>query len=370
MALEIIFIIFYVSSFIHIIFYILSLAKLNQFRPKDHILDIEDKPASIIICANNEIDNLKKLIPRLLSQAYMDFEIIVVDDRSTDGTYEYLIEEKESNTNLKVVRIDWTPEHINAKKYALTLGIKSAINELMIMTDADCEPVSSNWLKQMINQFNGNVDFVLGFSYYKKLPGFLNFFIRYETLQTAILYITMALSGMPYMGVGRNIGYKRSFFLSKRGFNKFQKVTGGDDDLFVNKYSTSKNTVVVLHPESVIISAPKNKLNDFIVQKIRHISVSKLYRLRHKILIGLFSFSKILFWILGLSLMILSYKILWVTGLFSIQLLLLLWVYNRFTKILKIQFELYGLWLMDFVYILYLIIFSLKAFTAKNIRWS
>ena len=172
------------------------------------------------------------------------------------------------------------------------------------------------------------------------------------------------------MGVGRNIGYKRSFFLSKKGFNKFLNVTGGDDDLFVNEHSSSKNTVVALHPESVILSEPKNKFGDYITQKIRHISVSKLYRLEHKMLIGFYSFSKILFWITGLSLIILSYKILWVTGLFSIQLLLLLWVYNRFTKILKIKYELYGLWLMEFVYIIYLVIFSVRAFTAKKIKWN
>ena len=180
----------------------------------------------------------------------------------------------------------------------------------------------------------------------------------------------MALLGMPYMGVGRNIGYKRSFFLSKKGFNKFLKVTGGDDDLFVNRYSTSKNTVVVLEPESVIISEPKNTLSEFIIQKIRHISVSKLYKFKHKFLIGLFSFSKILFWITGLSLLILTYNIYWTAGLFSMQLLLLLWVYDRFTKILKVKYEIWGLWFMDFVYISYLIIFSLRAFTARKVRWN
>jgi len=370
MALEISLVLFFVSSFIHISLYVLTMMKLSRFKSRDHILDIEDKPASIIVCAHNEIDNLKNYLPKFLAQAYVNFEVVVVDDRSTDGTYEYLLKKQEKHPNLRLVRVEWTPEHVNAKKYALTLGIKGAQNDLLVMTDADCEPVSANWLKQMVSQYNGETDFVLGFSYYKKYPGLLNLFIRYETLQTAILYITMALSGMPYMGVGRNIGYKRSFFLSKKGFNKFLKVTGGDDDLFVNQYSTSKNTVAVLHPESVIFSEPKVKFGDFLIQKIRHISVSKLYRFKHKLLIGIFSLSKMLFWILGLSLIILNYEILWVAGLFLIQLLLILWVYNRFTRILKVKYELWGIWLMDFVYISYLIIFSLRAFTAKKIKWS
>ena len=370
MALEITFILFLVATIVQITFYFLSLTKLNRQKSDNTSQDIEDKPASVIVCAHNEIKNLKNLIPKLLKQAHANYEVVVVDDRSTDGSYEYLLKEKETYDNLNLVRIDWTPEHVNAKKYALTLGIKSAQNEIMIMTDADCEPVSSNWLKQMTNQFNEETDFALGFSYYKNLPGFLNLFIRYETLQTAILYFTMALSGMPYMGVGRNIGYKKSFFLSKKGFNKFLNVTGGDDDLFVNKHSSAKNTVVVLHPESVVLSEPKRTFSGYLRQKIRHISVSKLYRFKHKLLIGIFSFSKILFWILGLSLILHSYKTLWIAALFSIQLLLLLWVYNRFTKILKVKYELYSLWLMEFVYISYLVIFSLRAFMAKRIKWN
>jgi glycosyltransferase involved in cell wall biosynthesis len=370
MALEITLNLFLIVSVVHITFYLLSLIKLGRFRPENDIQDDDEKPASIIVCSHNEKENLKNLIPKLLSQTYTNFEVIVVDDRSNDGSYEYLLNEKQTNSALKLVRIDWTPEHVNPKKYALTLGIKSAQNDIMVMTDADCEPVSSNWLKQMANKFDDKTDFVLGFSYYKRYPGFLNLFIRYETLQTALLYITMALSGNPYMGVGRNIGYKRSFFLSRKGFNKFLNVTGGDDDLFVSKHSSARNTVAVLQPESVILSEPKNSFRDYFIQKIRHISVSKMYRFRHKLLIGVFSFSKILFWILGLSLMVLSHKILWIAGLFSIQLLLLLWVYNRFTKILKVKYELYSLWLMEFVYISYLVIFSLSAFTAKKIKWS
>lgn len=370
MTVEILFIVFCISSFIHISFYGLSIFKIYRYRTREHILDFEDKPASIIVCAHNELDNLKRLLPLLLAQAYVNFEVVVVDDRSTDGTFEYLLEEKEKHDNLKVVRVEWTPEHVNAKKYALTLGIKGARHEILIITDADCEPVSYNWLKQMSSQFNGNTDFVLGFSYYSRHPGFLNLFIRYETLQTAILYMTMAMAGMPYMGVGRNIGYKRSFFLSRKGFNKFLKVTGGDDDLFVNKYSSPSNTMVVLHPESVIMSEPKKNFRDYVTQKIRHLSVSKMYRPKHKFLIGLFSFSKIFYWILGALLMALAYKFIWVLPLFFVQMLLLYWGYNRFTKILGIKYESWALWFMDFVYITYLILFSLRAYTAKRIKWN
>jgi len=370
MVLEILFALFSFSTFILVVLNLVSLFKMYRFKPKEHILDFEDKPVSIIVCAHNELANLEALLPRLLAQAYVNFEVVVVDDRSSDGTREFLIEEQKKHSTLKIVRVEWTPDHVNEKKYALTLGIKAASNELLVMTDADCEPVSYNWLKQMVGQFNGQTEFILGMSYYREYPGLLNMFIRYETLHTAMLYITMALSGIPYMGVGRNIGYRKSFFLSNKGFNKILKVTGGDDDLYVNRYSTSRNTVVVLHPESVVLSEPKRSLGEYISQKIRHISVSKMYKFKHKLLIGLISLSKISFWLVGLSLIILMHKIYWTTALFLFQLLLLLWVYDRFTKILKLKYEKWGYWLMDFIYIFYLIAFSLRAFTVKKVKWN
>ena len=178
------------------------------------------------------------------------------------------------------------------------------------------------------------------------------------------------MSGLTYMGVGRNLGYKKSFFLSKKGFSRFLKITGGDDDLFVNMYSTSRNTSVVLHPESVVLSEPKRTFRDFLIQKIRHISVSRFYKLKHKLIIGVFTLSKTLFWVLGFILIILYNNILWVGILFSIQLLVLLWTYYSFTKLLKVKYELWGLWFMDFMYISYSLLFSLRAFTAKKVKWS
>jgi len=370
MVLEYLFIVYVISSSILILFNLLSLFKLKGYKRKEHVLDIEDKPVSIVVCSHNDLDKLKKLLEQLYIQAYTDYEIVVVDDRSNDGTFDYLLEEKQKHKNLNTVRIDNTPNHINSKKYALTLGIKAAQHDSLLLTDADCVPVSINWVNKMRGQFNGSTDFILGFSYYNKYPGFLNFFIRHETIQTGLLYVTLALIGFPYMGVGRNMGYKKSFFLDKKGFNKFQKVTGGDDDLFVNQFANNRNTAVNLDPESLVYSDPKTSFSSYLTQKKRHLSVGKHYRFKHKFILGILALSKIIFWILGLSLLILTYRLYWVAGLFSVQLLLLLWTYHQFKNILKVKYEIVWLWLMDFMYISYLIVFSLSAFTAKRIKWS
>lgn len=370
MAAKVLFFLFCLASLVHVFFYLLALTKLTMYSRRKVRAGTHDKPVSVVVCARNQQHNLRNLVPVLLSQSYDNFEIIIVDDRSEDGTYEYLLEIRNASKNLKIVRIDQTPEHVDAKKYALTIGIKAAGNDMLIFTDADCEPKSSNWLRQMAGSFRKDSDIVLGFSYYGKRPGILNNFIRYETIQTGILYMTMALAGMPYMGVGRNIGYRKSFFLARNGFSKFLKVTGGDDDLFVNAYGRAGNTRVALHPDSVVMSVPKSNFRDYVIQKIRHLSVSRLYKSTHKWVLGLFAMSKTLFWIAGLLCMAVSPYILWVALLFCIQLLVILWVYIIFTRILKIQFGLWGIWIMDFLYILYLNVFSLKAFMARRIKWS
>ena len=198
-----IFFIFLISSIIQLSFYLLSILKISFHRSPEYPHDLEEQPVSIIVCAHNELENLKKLLPVLFSQAYTKFEVVVVDDRSTDDSYEFLYEESLQRNNMKLVRVDYTPGHINEKKYALTLGIKAASNEVLLFTDADCVPVGHNWINSMMKEYVPGATFLIGFSYYKRRKGFLNLLIRHETIQTALQYLTMAKLGLPYMGVGR-----------------------------------------------------------------------------------------------------------------------------------------------------------------------
>src|SRR5690606_33778770 len=122
------------------------------------------------------------------------------------------------------------------KKYGLTLGIKAASHEWILLTDADCRPNSRRWIRSMSRYFDEDTQFVLGFSPYRATAGLLNLFIRFETMLTAIQYFSFGWLGNPYMGVGRNLAYRKSKFLEEKGFNNFLHVTGGDDDLFVNQH--------------------------------------------------------------------------------------------------------------------------------------
>ena len=166
---------------------------------------------SVIICAKDESENLSKNLPSFLEQDYPTFEVIVVNDQSVDGT-KYLLQDLEKKyKNLKVVTID---DHIISrvgKKFALTIGIKTAQYDYILLSDADCATVSNNWIRKMSASFSEK-DIVLGISPYKKQKGLLNKFIRFDEFIVMIQYLSFALAKIPYMGVGRNLGYKKSLF--------------------------------------------------------------------------------------------------------------------------------------------------------------
>ncbi|MCU0326803.1 MAG: glycosyltransferase [Spirosomaceae bacterium] len=267
----------------------------------DHEPNLESKNTkkpgvSIVVAAWNELENLKELLPILEAQEYADFEIIVADDRSYDGTYDYLLFNDGGYSKVIFVRISDVPTHFTAKKYAVTMGIKKATKEIILLTDADCRPTSSQWLAQMVEQLTQGKDIVLGFSPYQYHEGGLNALIRYETFQTAVQYFSFALSKIPYMGVGRNLMYRKELFWASNGFASHLELLGGDDDLFVNQASNKENVAVCISPEAHTISEPKKTWNEWITQKRRHLSVGKRYKFRDKFLLGILALSHVLCW--------------------------------------------------------------------------
>ncbi|MGA0557388.1 glycosyltransferase [Larkinella sp. VNQ87] len=261
-----------------------------------------DPPVSIIVCAWNELENLQTLLPLLDDQVYPTFEVLIMDDRSTDGTREFLEKAAERFEHVRFIRIDREHEHVTPKKYALTTGIRNAAYDIILLTDADCQPAGDYWLAGMVTQLDQpEKQIVLGFGPYKrrKKHGWINRLIRYETLFTAVQYFSMALAGWPYMGVGRNLMYRRKLFLDNKGFYSHIRVLGGDDDLFINEVATARNVAVSLHPATFTYSKPKETVAAWWHQKQRHLSVGKYYKTRNKIGLGMLSLSHVLSWLTG-----------------------------------------------------------------------
>ena len=327
-------------------------------------------PVSVIVCAHDEEKNLRELVPALLKQDYPQFEVIIVEDRCNDGTYDFLLKATKHDLRLKMVRVQHLPAHVNGKKFALTLGIRAASFEWVLLTDADCRPTGNQWIGSMAAAFDDAKQIVLGYSPYRHLPGYLNSFIRFESLITGIQFIGWALLGRPYMGMGRNLAYRKSLFLNNKGFNNYLGTTGGDDDLFVNQHATQGTTAVILGADSLMPSAPKNSWSDFFYQKLRHLSVGKYYKASDKVVLGFFSFTWVLTWILVFPVMFTGQGVnnfLW-TG-FVAREVVLIGVAQRASRMLGDRFEAWKTPLLDFNYAIYYLGTGLVALISKRVRW-
>ena len=264
-------------------------------------------PVSVVICAKNEDHNLPEYLPLILSQDYPDYEVVVVDDCSSDNTPDVLREFEKKHKHLKVITVKEDKKHHHGKKFAVMVGIKGAKNEHLLFTDGDCVPTDNQWIKKMMRQFSANTEIVLGYSQYEKKPGFLNKLIRFDTFHIAMQYLSFAKAGSPYMGVGRNLAYKKSLFFKHKGFATHYHIESGDDDLFINQAATRTNTKVELNPESFTVSRVKNTWRGWVEQKRRHLTTWTEYKLSDKILLGIYPFAQIFFWILFFDLLLISY---------------------------------------------------------------
>lgn len=259
----------------------------------------EKYPVSLIVCAKNEAENLQKHIPLLQNQNHPNFEIILINDASIDETLEVMEAFAENDSRIQIVNVKNNEAFWANKKYALTLGIKRAKNKRLVFTDADCYPASNEWLANMASNFSDKKQLVLGYGAYEKRPGFLNKIIRFETLMTALQYFSYAKAGNPYMGVGRNLAYTSALYYENNGFMSHIKIPSGDDDLFVNEAGTSENTAICVNPEAFTYSLPKKKKKKWLIQKKRHYSTAKLYKPKHRFLLGMYYIFNLLFWLLA-----------------------------------------------------------------------
>ncbi|HTO34772.1 MAG TPA: glycosyltransferase [Flavobacterium sp.] len=290
-----------------------SFAKLIKNNPKKI-------PISVIVCAKNEAENVRKFVPILLNQDYPEFEIVLIDDSSSDETLEIFEAFEKESSRIKLVKVINNEAFWANKKFALTLGIKAAKHEYLLFTDADCYPNSENWIKEMSSHFTQQKTIVLGYGAYEKIKGsFLNKLIRFETLLTAVQYFGWAKTGKPYMGVGRNMAYKREEFFKVNGFIDHMKVRSGDDDLFINQAATGKNTTICFTKESFTYSKPRSTFNEWFNQKRRHISTAKHYKISDRILLGLFFFSQFSFFILSAVLLIIQHQWIWVASIIGFR---------------------------------------------------
>lgn len=323
-------------------------------------------PVSVIIAAKNEADNLSKHLSCILTQDYPDFEVIIAVNNTTDHTIHVLETLQQKYAHLKWIQIGLTPENLSPKKYALTQAIKMAKHEYLLFTDADCIPSSQYWIKNMVSAFaDEKTELVLGYSPYKQQNTLLNSFIQYETLFTATQYLGLAALGMPYMGVGRNIAYKKSLF-ERYTFASHIQVFSGDDDLFVNQAANKNNTAIQINTHTWVYSEPKTTWQSWYKQKSRHISTGKQYKISHLLVLGILSLFNFILPFLPFLYFLIQKK-------FYIFAVPLVFVYFGTTVLFRrydIRIKPTHFILLPFLYSLYQAVFSIKGtFSKKQKTW-
>lgn len=215
-------------------------------------MEINYPPLSVILAARNESDNLYENLPIILEQDYPEFEVIIINNQSTDDST-YLLEAiAQQYSNLRVIEVMKNQHLKPGKKLSITLGVKGAKFEHLILTDADCRPASRNWLKSIAENFSNEKQIVLGYGPYKKEKGFLNRLIRFDTTWIGMNYFSMALAKLPYMGVGRNLAYTKTVFNSVSGFKSHYYLPSGDDDLFIQETAKNNNYTIAIKADSFV----------------------------------------------------------------------------------------------------------------------
>ena len=303
-------------------YYWLLFNRLGGFHQPSEPTGREHKkvPVSVVICAHNAHQHLRENLPLILEQDYPEYEVVVVNHSSEDDT-EYLLRNlEEQHPRLTTITIHEDLNFFSGKKFPLSIGIKSAKYDTILLTDADCRPATNHWIDRMQEAYRSKTEIVLGYGAYIRKPGWLNKLIRFDTAHIAIQYLSFALAGIPYMGVGRNLSYKKQLFYRNNGFIAHYRIRSGDDDLFINRVANGSNTALMIHPDAFTLSEPKPTLAEWIIQKRRHLTTSIHYKFTHRWLLGMYTFSAFAFYLLAVFMAARAWSWIPVAGLVFLRL--------------------------------------------------
>ena len=365
---QIIFYTFCLITIIQVVYYLFLFRRLAFYKEEEKTV-IHQHPVSVVVCAKNEAANLAKNLPGILFQNYRTtHEVIVVNDNSDDDSKYVIDEYKKDFKNLNIIELVQEAKFIAGKKFPLSMGIKSSKYETLLLTDADCVPASENWITSMQNGYKDGIEIVLGYGAYNKLPGLLNKLIRFETFLTALQYFSYALAGIPYMGVGRNLSYKKDVFIRNKGFSSINHLQSGDDDLFINKVATKTNTAIVINPEAHTLSEPKKTFKQWIRQKNRHYTTAAFYKPKHKFLLGTYQATSFLFYpLMALSIIFFNW---WMALIvYAFRLIFQAIMYSKSMNKLNEKDLLPWFWLLDIWMFFYQLIFISALWKKPNQNW-
>jgi glycosyltransferase involved in cell wall biosynthesis len=325
-------------TLIQLVIWWVVFGKLARFSPKisvlNKVLPVRNTgsiPVSVVICARNEAVNLRRHLPGILEQQYDgDWEVVVVDDASEDETPDVLCDFQRQYPRLRVVRVG--KKRHGGKKEAVEQGIEAAAFGYLLTTDADCEPASPYWISRMAATWTEKEDISIVLGYGPLRCGLE--WARFEAVYTAVQYFSCALAGMPYMGVGRNLGFTKKAFGQGGGFSAHRAILSGDDDLLVNAVARTGEVGICLHPASFMRSAGKDDWKSWIRQKRRHTEAGKYYRPLHQMALAICSVSHVLHYFLFVCLLFSGFGTVHAVLWFSLRAASVWWLYRPILRLL------------------------------------
>jgi biofilm PGA synthesis N-glycosyltransferase PgaC len=350
--------------------YIINLLPLSRYKNTAGLKEAVYPPVSIVICAKNEDENLTEFLPKVLTQDYPEFEVVVVNDCSYDNTENVIDEFANIFPNLKKVTIKEDGYYKHGKKFALLVGIKGTKHNHLLLTDADCYPSSSQWLKEMASKFSGQKEIILGYGAYEKQNTFLNKLIRFDTFMIAVQYLSAGIKNKAYMGVGRNLAYTKELFFKHKGFSSHYHVNSGDDDLFVNEAADSSNVNVCVSHEAITYSRAKKTFKDWRLQKARHLTTAPLYTAQSKSRLGFSWFSQYFFYLALISLFLSINTMLLIPIFLTLKMIVQLIILNKASKKLNEPDLLFGSVIYEMLILFIYPVFHLYKLFYKPNKWT
>ncbi|MFT6716168.1 MAG: biofilm PGA synthesis N-glycosyltransferase PgaC [Saprospiraceae bacterium] len=340
--------------------------KLIDFKPQ---INTETPPVSVIICAKNELVNLKSFLPFTLNQAYKDFEVIVVVDHSKDGSYEYLTKVAKSNPRLRVFQFE-EKKVSDGKKDALQFGINQASHEHLLLTDADCHPTSIHWIKHMASGFSDENQLVLGIGTYKSSGNkLLSTIIQWDSLMVAIQYLSYALQGNTYMSVGRNVAYTKSLFYAVSGFNSHMDISSGDDDLFVQEVKGNTKASIIINPSAHTQSVSCESWQSYLKQKSRHFTTSSKYPPSTLLLLGFYQLCTVIYYVSIIGSLFVHSSIALLLTMFLIKNFVQASVFRRIFFKIGVRVQLIPFLFFDIFWVALLTFVNIKRIISPSSKW-
>ena len=325
-----------------------------------------DPPCSLIMCARNELEALRINLESVLLQDLTTFEVIVVDDGSSDGSIEWLIEQQSKYPHLRVLRQEGEPGR--GKKPLLEMAIRAASYENIVLTDADCSPASKAWARKLAANLDAEHELAGGYSPYLAESGVVNLFSRYENLITAVQYLGYAAQGHPYMAVGRNLAYTKGLISSLGYFEGHKGLRQGDDELTVQQGLRQTGINYCLNPASFVYTRSPGSFKAYLTQKIRHLAAGKLYSRSTLLSLGVFSLSWALFYIV-LLLLVLEKQYYFALLIYLSRLSLMLIAVQYYKNILHQKLSIFQIITFDVFFPPVMGIISVVSVFKPNIKW-